>query len=357
MGAYFQRRKKKKSFKTLVILMIVAALLIVGFNFGWKYYIKIFEPNVLVNYSGEDYYLKIPTGSTFEDMVEILKKEDILSDVESFVELAKYREFDEKVQPGRYFIKPNSSNYELIDQLRGWNNMPIKLVINQIRFVEDLAGFLGSQLEFDSASFMNVVMSQEFLNKHNLDKDNVLCFFLPDTYEFYWNTSIKDFLDRIQKYNDEFWTEERINKASSFYLTKNEVIVLASIVQEEAYHVDEMPKIAGVFINRLRRGWPLQSDPTLKYAHRDFTIKRVKDEHKEIESPYNTYKYANLPPGPIIMPQKNAIDAVLNAEDHNYMFFVAKADMSMYHNFSTNLTQHNRYAREYRRKLNELNIR
>jgi UPF0755 protein len=119
MGAYFQRRKKKKSFKTLVILMIVAALLIVGFNFGWKYYIKIFEPNVLVNYSGEDYYLKIPTGSTFEDMVEILKKEDILSDVESFVELAKYREFDEKVQPGRYFIKPNSSNYELIDQLRG----------------------------------------------------------------------------------------------------------------------------------------------------------------------------------------------------------------------------------------------
>jgi UPF0755 protein len=213
MGAYFQRRKKKKSFKTLIILMIVAALLMVGINFGWKYYIKIFEPNALVHYSGDDFYLKIPTGSTFEDLIEILKKEDVLEDLESFVELAKYREFDSKVQPGRYYIKPNSSNYELIDQLRGWNNMPIKLVINQIRFVEDLAGFLGSQLEFDSASFMNVVMSQEFLNKHNLDKDNVLCFFLPDTYEFYWNTSIEDFLDRIQKYNDEFWTEERIQQS------------------------------------------------------------------------------------------------------------------------------------------------
>ena len=354
MGAYFQRRKKKKSFKTLIILMIVAALLMVGINFGWKYYIKIFEPNALVHYSGDDFYLKIPTGSTFEDLIEILKKEDVLEDLESFVELAKYREFDSKVQPGRYYIKPNSSNYELIDQLRGWNNMPIKLVINQIRFVEDLAGFLGSQLEFDSASFMNVVMSQEFLNKHNLDKDNVLCFFLPDTYEFYWNTSIKDFLDRIQKYNDEFWTEDRINKANSFYLTKNEVIVLASIVQEEAYHVDEMPKIAGVYINRLRRGWKLDADPTLKYAHRDFSI-TLTNEHKEIESPYNTYKYANLPPGPIIMPQKNTIDAVLNAEDHNYMFFVAKADMSKYHNFSTNFTQHKIYANQWRKKVRELN--
>jgi UPF0755 protein len=249
------------------------------------------------------------------------------------------------------------SNNDIINMLRGGLQSPIRVTFNNIRDVDMLAGRIASQIEADSISISNLLHDNQYINQLGFNSYTIPALFLPDTYEFYWSTDAEGFVVRMfQEYN-KFWTNERIQQAQAKGLTPIQVSTLASIVNKETNMSNEMPRVAGVYLNRLKSNWLLQADPTLVFAWNDFTIKRVLDRHKEIESPYNTYKYAGLPPGPICIPSIAAIKAVLNAEDHHYYYFCAKEDFSGYHNFAKTLAEHNRNAAKHQQALNQRGIK
>jgi UPF0755 protein len=235
--------------------------------------------------------------------------------------------------------------------------VPVKLVIaGNIRDVEKLASIISKQIEPDSMALLTAFNDNKRIEEFGFNKENVLSLFIPNTYEVYWNISSEGVMARMKREYDRFWTENRLNKLKDIGLTREEAIVVASIVNEETVKTDEMPRVAGVYINRANKGMKLDADPTLKFAVGDFTLKRVLDKHKEIDSPYNTYKNTGLPPGPICVPSIAAIDAVLNYEKHDYFYFCAKDDFSGYHAFSKTLAQHNKYAASYHAALNKAKI-
>lgn len=355
---YMADRKKRKS-RTLLPFSIVSFIgiaMVIAILVIYRYYLKVFAPTTLVESTVEEYYLYIPTNTTYETLLFILTKDHVISDEASFNWLANKMNLPKHIHAGKYEIKKNLNNYDFIIQLRTGNTVDQKVTINQIYTIYDIASVAGNSLELDSAEFIKKVLDPEFLKEKGFTKETIVSLFLPDTYFFKWNTGVDGFIDRMETEYKKFWNENRQAKAKEINLSPLEVTTLAAIVQMEVMHGDEMPKVAGLYLNRLKRGMLLQADPTLKYAANDWTIRRVLDEHKLIESPYNTYIHAGLPPGPIIMPQKTAIDAVLNPISHNYTFMCAKADMSGYHEFSTNISQHNYYANLYRRELNKRKI-
>ena len=241
--------------------------------------------------------------------------------------------------------------------LCGGLQTPVKVTFNNMRDVDMLAGRIATQIEADSSSLSILLHNQDYVKQLGFNNYTIPALFLPDTYEFYWNTDSEGFVNRMfQEYN-KFWNEERKQQAQTKGLTPVQVSTLASIVNKETNMSDEMPRVAGVYLNRLKSNWLLQADPTLVFAWNDFTIKRVLDRHKEIESPYNTYKYPGLPPGPICIPSLAAVKAVLNAEDHHYFYFCAKEDFSGYHNFAKTLAEHNRNAAKYQQALNQRGIK
>jgi UPF0755 protein len=249
------------------------------------------------------------------------------------------------------------NNNEIINLLRSGRQSPVRLTFNNIKYKEHLAGRIGMQLEADSAELLKLLNSREALSKYDVTPDQALAFILPNTYEFLWNTSASEFLDRMYKEFNRFWTEERRKKAADLSLRPVEVGILASIVESETNKWDEMSRVAGVYINRLRKGMLLQADPTARYAANDPSIRRVLNRHLAIDSPFNTYIYAGLPPGPICMPSIRTIDKVLDYEQHDYIFFCAKEDFSGYHVFAKTNAQHEQNARRYRQALNARNIR
>jgi UPF0755 protein len=243
------------------------------------------------------------------------------------------------------------SNDKLINMLRLGEQFPVNVVFNNIRLKTEFAKKISLQLEADSAGIMQVLNDSSYQAGLGLDTETALTLFIPNTYEFFWNTDAMQFMERMRRENRIFWDGEREQKAEGIGMSKAEVVILASIVEKETNKNDEKATIAGVYLNRLKRGWLLQADPTLVYASGDFGLTRVLNVHKNIDSPYNTYKYGGLPPGPICIPSIASIDAVLNAEDHEYLFFCAKDDLSGYHVFARSITQHNRNARKYRRAI------
>jgi UPF0755 protein len=253
------------------------------------------------------------------------------------------------------------NNNDIINSIRS-NNLPLKLSFNNQESLEKLAGRISAQIEADSLSLLNVMKDEAFLSENDLNLATSLGMYLPNSYEFFWNTSAEQFRNRMLKEYQRFWNDTRKTKAKAINLTQNQVIALASIVHEESKAVDEQPRIAGVYLNRLRIGMPLQADPTLKYAayqlpqYKNVIIKRVLNIHKDIDSPYNTYKNLGLPPGLIAMPDVSAIDAVLNYETHDYLYFVADAKRLGYHKFAKTLSQHNANAAEYHRYLSSQGI-
>ena len=251
------------------------------------------------------------------------------------------------IYPGHYLLKDGMNNIQLINMLRKGFQTPVKVVFNNIKNLEELAGRVSDQIEADSLSITTAIRN---------DSSICPCYFIPNTYEFYWNTDAESFIKKMKAEYEKFWNETRIAKAEEMNLKPEEVSILASIVDKETTKTSEMPRIAGVYLNRLKKHWPLQADPTLIYALGDYSIHRVLDVHKEIDSPYNTYKHAGLPPGPICLPSIAAIDAVLNAERHKYFYFCAKDDLSGYHVFARNINEHNRNAEKYRRALNKHKI-
>ena len=353
-----ERKKspKKKGKKTKLTALLVPGILIVfGLAFCYWLYKTVMSPNVQTA-GGKDVELFIPTGSDYEQVKDLLAETHCIVNEKSFGWVAQKKGYPDNIHPGHYVLKDGMNNNQLVNMLRGGLQTPIKVKFNNNRDVDQLAGRIATQIEADSASIATLLHNQDYINQLGFNKYTIPALFLPDTYEFYWNTDAEGFVVRMfQEYN-KFWTEERKQQAQAKGLSPIQVSTLASIVNKETNMTDEMPRVAGVYLNRLKSNWLLQADPTLIFAWNDYSIRRVLDRHKEIESPYNTYKYVGLPPGPICIPSIAAVKAVLNAEDHHYYYFCAKEDFSGYHNFAKTLSEHNRNAARYQQALNQRGI-
>lgn len=321
----------------------------------WGLYQKIFAPNDFDN--KRDQIIYIPTGSTIDDVVLYLKEEGLVDDTEAFSWVAEKMNYSANVKPGKYQLKNRMSNKEIVTLLRSGKQVPIRLTFSNIRTSYDLAGAVGGKIEADSASIAYLFKDKVYLAKYGLTEENSLCLMIPNTYEFKWNTSAEEFFERMSVEYKKFWTTQRKAKSKNIGLTQTQVCVLASIVDKETRKNDEKPLVAGVYMNRYLKGWKLEADPTLVYAAGDFTIRRVLNEHKEIDSPYNTYLYTGLPPGPICMPAISSVDAVLNYTKHDFMFFCAREDFSGYHSFAKNYVQHLINARRFQKELDRRNIK
>ncbi len=338
--------------KILILGVLIMTMLLSSFSF--YFYQVIYTPNFLLD--KEDRYLFIPTGANFEDVQRIIYNEKFVNEAVSFGMLAKLMKYNNLVKPGKYLIRKNSNNIEVIRMLRAGDQSPVRITFNNARLMAEVAEKLTKNLELDQQDFLNTIESNNTAASFGFEPETFRSMFIPNTYEVYWIISGEDLLKRLHKEYNRFWNTERINKASDLGMDPIQVTILASIVQAEIYHNEEGPIVAGLYLNRLKRNMPLQADPTLIYAVGDFTIKRVLNIHKEIDSPYNTYKYAGLPPGPINFPSITTIDAVLNYQEHNYIYMCAKEDFSGYHNFASNIRQHAINAKRFQQALNKAKI-
>ncbi len=340
----------KPSRKWMVIMTLTALLVIVGMAGGYRYYQWFFASNVQIN-NEEGHYVYIPNHATFEEVTALIEREKLLINASSFQTVAQLMKYPESIKAGRYLVTPHMSNHQLITMLRAGRQSPVKFTFNNIRTREDLAHIVSQKLMTDSVELVALLNNTEYLKKFNLTPTTALTLFIPNSYEIYWTTHAEGFLERMQKEHNRFWNEKRMQMAASANLTPTEVSILASIVDEETQKNDEKPIVAGLYLNRLRKGIMLQADPTVKFALGDFAIKRILTKDLEIDSPFNTYKHAGLPPGPIRIASISGIDAVLNAEKHEYYYMCAKEDFSGYHNFAKTLSQHNANAARYRNAL------
>jgi len=285
----------------------------------------------------------------------------LVKDIESFDAIARKKGYANNLKPGRFILKKGMNNNEMINTLRS-QNQPVSLVFNNQERLEDLAGRIAAQIEADSLSLIESMQDSTFLAENNFKTETALAMYIPNQYQVYWNTSAETFRNRMLKEYQRFWNEDRMAKAKEIDLTPNEVYTLAAIVQKETAKVDERRRVAGVYMNRYNRGIKLDADPTVIYAVKkknndfDTVIKRVLYKDLETDSPYNTYKYAGLPPGPIAMPDISAIDAVLTYEDHDYYYFVANPEKPGYHKFAKTLRQHNNNRQAYVRWINKMGI-
>ena len=327
-----------------------------GSGMVYELYSRVYQPNIVLPEDSSEKYIYIPTGADFLDVIQILSGNGLLVNANSFRWVANRKNYINNIKAGRYFINRELNNNELINLLRSGEQIPVKVTFSNLRTKKQLAGKISAQIEADSIAVMQYLMDTTFLLATGLNTNNVSCLFIPNTYEFYWNTSAKQFIDRIQKEYNKFWNKERIKKAAKIGLTKFEVSALASIVEMESYKKDERPIIARLYLNRLKKRMKLQSDPTIIFAIGNFSIRRVLTKDLKIDSPYNTYLHKGLPPGPICIPSINAIDAVLNASKNDYLFMCAKEDFSGYHNFAKTAREHSKNARKYRRALNKRKI-
>lgn len=353
---YNTGRVKKRSRFSRFFLYFIIILIIAAVFAGYQLYKVILKPNTWVK-DDQAISLYIPTGSDFDDLKTLLYEHGIVINRISFEWLAKKKNLKNNVHPGRYILKAGMSNDELINLLRSGDQTPIKVVFNNIRTKEEFAKKISQQIEPDSADIINLINDSLFIGIFGFGRETIASMFIPNTYELYWNISAKDFMDRMYTEYNKFWNDERRHKAELLGLDPEDVSILASIVDRETSKNDEKATIAGVYLNRMKYNWRLQADPTIIFAWGDFGMRRVLNVHKLIDSPYNTYKYYGLPPGPICIPSVAAIDAVLNHEEHNYMFFCAKADFSGYHAFASTHAEHSINANRYRRALDERNIK
>lgn len=349
-------KAKNSKRKWLKIILVAFLIIVAGTAFiGWDYYKKIFHSNISLKEKST--YLYIPTGSDFNDVLNLLTEGGYIINTASFEWVAEMKKYKNNVKPGRYRIKNGMSNNEIVNLLRSGMQEPVKVIIHNVRKPEEMAGRVSSFIEADSLSIIEMYRDPEIRKKYGFSGEKMFCLFIPNTYEFYWNTSAEDFFERMAKEYKLFWTEERQDKAAQLNLSQSEVAIIASIVEKESVKRDEYSAIAGVYLNRIRKGMKLQADPTVVFAIGDFTKNRVMRKDLEYDSPYNTYLYEGIPPGPICLPGTIAIDAVLNAERHNYIYFCAREDFSGYHNFARTLEQHEVNAKKYRRALDKLNIK
>lgn len=333
-----------------IVIVFVIALSAIGWR-GYQLFKYISEPNIYTPGS-----IIIPMNATYDQVIDSLKKHQTIVNYKAFNWVAKRKKYPENVKPGKYLLDKGLTTNQIINMLRSGNQHPVMVTFNNLRFIEELAGDVAKYIEPDSLELITKFNDPAVYEKYGFNKNTFHCMFIPNSYEFYWTTTADQFLERMYMEYKKFWNEERTNKARELGLTPEEVMTVASIVQEESNKRDEKPIIAGLYLNRIKRGIPLQADPTVKFALHNFRIKRVLKTHLAVDSPYNTYKNPGLPPGPINFPEVASIEAVLHATKTPYIYMCAKGDLSGYHNFSTTLAGHLENARKYKASLDSLEI-
>jgi len=350
-----KKKKKIKWFKITIILIILIGIFLAGI--GANYYYKNFKV-ANVELSTKDTIIYIPIDATQETVLQQIKELNILRDFDSFKWLAEQKNYKGKnIVPGRYKIKNGWTNNQLINHLRAGNGRLDAVVqFSSVRTLKDLANAMSKNILLSPDEIYDWLTNEENIKQYGFNKYTIISMFVPNTYYVDFDITINDLMKRMAKEYKKFWNDDRKAKAKAIGLSQSEVVTLASIVHSETKSDKDMATIAGVYMNRLERRWPLQADPTLIFALNDYTIKRVLNKHKKVDSPYNTYKNKGLPPGPINIPPIKYIDAVLNYKKHDYMFFVAKEDFSGESYFAKNLSQHLIYARRYQKALNKRKI-
>lgn len=350
----FAQKPKKPSWHRYIIWSLLAAT-ILALATGLKLYLVLFGANIhLPDEAGKHLYVR--KGATIESVAADLHRRGILANPREFLWVAHRKNLDQNLKAGHYELSDGMSNFLFARMLSLGRQMPVKMVFHNVRTFEQLAGTLARQIEADSASLMKVFGDSALLRQYQQTKQTLYQLFIPNTYEVYWTISPQELIGRMKRESDVFWDSTRVKKSDDLGFSKNQVITLASIVEQETNKNSEKAVIAGVYINRLKSRMPLQADPTIKFAVGDFGLRRIKGEHLAIDSPYNTYKYAGLPPGPICLPSIASVDAVLNYSDHGYYYFCASDDFSGYHVFARNYQEHLVNARRYQRALNARGI-
>ncbi len=332
-------------------------LLILTIKGGYEAF-KLYNKYIAVNTTNQTkIYLYIPTNANYQQVIDSITKTNFLKNQNSFFDLAKERTLKLRFKPGKYGIKTNQNNRQILNMLLAGNQDAVNITFQNVRLKQSFVGLVTKKLECDSVSLIQLLDSANYVSKYGFTTDNVYTMFIPNQYQMFWNTSASQFFERMHKEYLKFWDKNRLKKAESLKLNPQQVSVLAAIVDSEALMDNEMPTIAGLYLNRLQNGIKLEADPTVIFANNDFTIRRVLNRHLRTASPYNTYLNMGLPPGPITMPSIKAIDAVLNHENHNYIYMCAKEDFSGYHNFASNIGQHLINAKKFQQALNDRNIK
>lgn len=342
---------KKKHYFLIVLVVFLA----VGAIAAWWLYSKI---SACVLKEGQPtHYLYIDNDDTQDSVLTHLQGVATNRALEGIRSLASWYNYDRNVRTGRYAIEPGKKALDVFRQLRNGQQTPVMLTVPEVRTMDRMAGRLAKKLMLDSAVIAQALTNQDFCQQLGYDTTTIACLFVPNTYEVYWNVSLESLMKRMEREHNTYWSQERINAAHAQGLTPNEAVTLASIIDEETANSQEKPVIAGMYLNRLHRGMLLQADPTVKYALRDFSLRRILNRHLTVDSPYNTYLYPGLPPGPIRVPSVEAIEAVLHPAEHDFLYMCAKEDFSGTHNFAHTLAEHNQNARRYQQALNQRGIR
>ncbi len=332
----------------IIVLVVVAACGAIAYSILYMPNFKISETKYVYIYEGHE---------DFDALCEELRDSAGCEHIDFFRILADFRKYPENMKSGRFAVEPGMNNNTLLNRLRRGQQTPVRLTFNNIRLISDLTNRLSDQLMIDDDDLLSYLGDDEYCESLGFNTATIKAMFIPNTYEVYWNIPAEKLVERMKREYEIFWNEGRLRKAKELNLSPVEVSVLASIVEEETAVPDEYPVVAGLYVNRLHKGIPLQADPTVKYAVGDFALRRVLNKHLEVESPYNTYLHEGLPPGPIRVPSVRGIDAVLNYTKHNYLYMCAKEDFSGRHNFAVTLGEHNRNADKYRAELNRRGIR
>jgi len=334
------------------IIYFLLAVIVIGAAFaGYAY--SVLNTGFSVD---KTVYLYINEKKDYNNLLVQVRDSAKVENLSHFETLAGLMDYKDNLRTGRYAVKPGMNIYELIKNLQRGQQVPVRLTFNNIRMKEDFAKRIGEQLMMTDSELLEKLDNEKICEELGFNGKTIPALFIPDTYELYWDISTDNFLKRMKKEYDSFWTEDRMNKSKEIGLAPIEVSILASIVEEECMYTNEYPTVAGLYLNRLRRGQALQADPTVKFAVGDFNLRRILFKHLEVESPYNTYKHTGLPPGPIRIPSIKGIDAVLNYAKHDYLYMCAKEDFSGYHNFAKTHAEHEQNAARYRRALSARGI-
>ena len=335
--------------KNIILLLFIAAIAFAGWRF--------FGSNTAFNESKKSLYIK--TGSNFEDVINDLTDQGILKNPGSFALLAKAFKYEKNVRPGKYVIHQGASIFKVFRMLKSGNQTPVNFIITKLRTKENLAQKVAANFECDSATFIALLNSNDSLAKYNLDTNTAMTAILPNTYSILWNTSPSKIFKKLFAEHERFWNEDRLKEAEALNLTPEQVYTLASIVEEETNAEDDKGKVASVYLNRIHKNMRLEADPTIKFALHNFALKRIYTGYIDsvAASPYNTYKVAGLPPGPICTPSEKTIDAVLNEPSTDFLYFVAMPDRSGLSTFTSSFEQHQTNARNYQRYLDSIKIK
>ncbi|WP_303011301.1 endolytic transglycosylase MltG [uncultured Bacteroides sp.] len=340
--------KKKK-----ILLSVLGVMFFLCAATGGVIYYCLFAPQF---HPPKTVYIYVDRDDTADSICDKVKKSGHVNRFAGFRWMAKYKELGRNIHTGRYAIHPDDDVYHVYSRLSRGYQEPMNLTIGSVRTLGNLARNVGRQLMIDSAEIARQLFDSTFQKRMGYNRMTIPCLFIPETYQVYWDISAEDFFRRMQTEHKRFWNKERLAQAAAIGMTPEEVCTLASIVEEETNNNEEKPMVAGLYINRLHKGMPLQADPTVKFALQDFGLRRITNEHLKTESPYNTYINAGLPPGPIRIPTKKGIDSVLNYTRHHYIYMCAKEDFSGTHNFASNYADHMANARKYWKALNERKI-